>query len=781
MPTPHIEDLFRPRSASIRQLVSDFTGGFAIPQYQRPYRWDPEDIRRLIEDVIHGIDRIAAQSEGVSFIGTIITVAGVSGQHSTTPREATQVIDGQQRLSTILMIMIAVREQLPSGLPFANGLESQPDLHEWLAEQVTEARHQLGGCLAERREAGEDPFRRLPKIIRDIDDRWANRPQSARYISPIAHLLHSYLVGLDDDSGFVLTPPSAQFLPASPGSSIEDHKNLQLRYKQIEGYLKQVARGLEKDIPAHIDVESALGGGSSVMQSLFPTFTPDSGPELSQLALDNAHIAQPIRLLIFARFLLDRVVLTQINAQDEAYAFDLFDQLNTTGEPLTAFETFLPSVVREEGQSQYYQSESYRQMSTVSTLLGSQASATQKTTARLITIFMLAEAGRKIPEKHNDQRRFLAKRYRDQANTIQERRAMTRQLEDTALTYLKYWPDAVLARSVDDPAPVSADGATAFCLRFLDSINHTVTIAPLSRYVARWRTEPRPEGAEEIFRLTRAITAFSTMWRAAHGGTDGIDSRFRALMNQGVEGIVAPIGRTKADSHQERPLPAVRDVIRGLREILASAENYAFSTKEEWVELAGRRPIYDEQRQLARLLLLLAAHHAAPDGATGLTKDAGAADHLDMLSAGRWEDDRLATVEHVAPQAPADPDDWDPSCYSQPDTIHRLGNLTLVPIEENIWVSNRNWEEKRVLYDALSETAPDDAEAVLREASERGIEFSEEFKTTIHERRRPLPILRAVALFDGTWNAEFIQTRSRNLLSRAWSLLSSWLEYEEEH
>src|SRR3954470_14007814 len=66
-----IESLFRPSSASVRQLLSDMVGGFAIPAYQRPYRWKPADIRRLYESVMIGLERLKDDPKGVSFIGAV--------------------------------------------------------------------------------------------------------------------------------------------------------------------------------------------------------------------------------------------------------------------------------------------------------------------------------------------------------------------------------------------------------------------------------------------------------------------------------------------------------------------------------------------------------------------------------------------------------------------------------------------------------------------------------------------------------------------------------------
>ena len=58
-----------------------------------------------------------------------------------------------------------------------------------------------------------------------------------------------------------------------------------------------------------------------------------------------------IRLLLLASYLIRSVVLTVVEAPNEDIAFDIFDALNTTGEPLTALETLKPHIVRFEPKS----------------------------------------------------------------------------------------------------------------------------------------------------------------------------------------------------------------------------------------------------------------------------------------------------------------------------------------------------------------------------------------------------------------------------------------------
>jgi hypothetical protein len=760
--------------------MADHVGGFSIPSYQRPYRWEPQDIRRLIEDLVNGLDRIVTDANAVSFIGALITVSGVPNSHDTKPSDARQIIDGQQRLTTIAMLAMTLHNRLrrlPSSLePGPGDDDNRVAAKTWMLEQASEATQQLASCLAENKAYGDASFKALPKLVREISDRWSTKADLARYQSPIAHLLHKYACSLVDETEFVAEMPITYTVPGAPGASLEDHQLVLRRYEQIKGYVRQVARAIERDIPATVDLTHLLSPGSPTLMALFGEEDAAMVSALRQLVDGIPAAAEPLRILLLTKFLLERVALTQINAKDENYAFDLFDSLNSTGEPLTAFETFLPLVVMRETVDKYAASESYQHMADVSQLLSSSDADIQKQTARLITAFLLSDCGLKVSNRHNDQRRELSRRYDDLAETIDQRRAMTRHLADTAVCYFKLWLEGELVRALDDAGSDDWDVAAQFCLRFMKSINHTIVVAPLSRYFATYRVGGDEGARAELIAASTAMCAFSVLWRAAHGGTDGIDGEYRRLMSSGIGGVMQPLARTKVETHDPRDVRSVGELKAALRSLLATSTNAAFTTEDEWVNFSLKRPMYREQPELARFLLLTASHHAIPDADSGLTKDGAEADHTNMITPVRWTDDRMATLEHIAPQKRGVDTAWDDSLYGDVDTIHSIGNLTLVPLETNVLLGNRPWTEKQVLYRALSAEGPDVTDQVFDDAEASGLGFPVDLRTAIRERRRHLPVLTAVANFSGVWNAEFTRERGEHLLRRAYKILNGWLE-----
>ncbi|WP_199767875.1 DUF262 domain-containing protein [Chryseobacterium sp. Leaf394] len=85
---------------SISKLKDYF---FIVPDYQREYVWKPEDqVEQFLIDIDNEYDEDVTKQKGY-FIGSIIIVAN---------KEKFDVIDGQQRLTTIILTLCAFRDLL---------------------------------------------------------------------------------------------------------------------------------------------------------------------------------------------------------------------------------------------------------------------------------------------------------------------------------------------------------------------------------------------------------------------------------------------------------------------------------------------------------------------------------------------------------------------------------------------------------------------------------------------------------------------------------------------
>lgn len=91
---------FKPDKLTVRQVLTDSYNFYTIPEYQRPFKWREKHIERFIKDIKESMDT------GGYFIGSIILVKKTDGY---------DIIDGQQRLTTLLLIFSAFYHKYGSG------------------------------------------------------------------------------------------------------------------------------------------------------------------------------------------------------------------------------------------------------------------------------------------------------------------------------------------------------------------------------------------------------------------------------------------------------------------------------------------------------------------------------------------------------------------------------------------------------------------------------------------------------------------------------------------
>jgi uncharacterized protein with ParB-like and HNH nuclease domain len=96
---------------SDKLLVKDvFTKWFRIPEYQRPYVWDKDQVFELLDDVMQARN---ANPESQYFLGSMV-LQKKEKQDGTTNYIEYDLLDGQQRLTTLFLITAVVRDLTPS-------------------------------------------------------------------------------------------------------------------------------------------------------------------------------------------------------------------------------------------------------------------------------------------------------------------------------------------------------------------------------------------------------------------------------------------------------------------------------------------------------------------------------------------------------------------------------------------------------------------------------------------------------------------------------------------
>lgn len=98
-----MEDVFKPQSLTVGKLFGNVDALYQIPRYQRPYSWGDDQLTKLWED----LQEARQNNEPNYFLGSVITAK---------PEEASNyldIVDGQQRLTTLLILLCVCRDLYP--------------------------------------------------------------------------------------------------------------------------------------------------------------------------------------------------------------------------------------------------------------------------------------------------------------------------------------------------------------------------------------------------------------------------------------------------------------------------------------------------------------------------------------------------------------------------------------------------------------------------------------------------------------------------------------------
>lgn len=90
---------------------------FVIPEYQRPYAWSDEQIQVLFDDLTEYTNNTNEDDESTYFLGTIVSYENENHEQ--------EIIDGQQRITTLFLLLRAVYTKLEKSGSEANFLKSQ--------------------------------------------------------------------------------------------------------------------------------------------------------------------------------------------------------------------------------------------------------------------------------------------------------------------------------------------------------------------------------------------------------------------------------------------------------------------------------------------------------------------------------------------------------------------------------------------------------------------------------------------------------------------------------
>ena len=85
-------------------IADVFQAFYAVPEYQREYVWGAEQVEQLLEDIKSELADSDPEHAPEYFIGSIVVCPG--------QRKVFDLIDGQQRMTTLFLILCALRDQI---------------------------------------------------------------------------------------------------------------------------------------------------------------------------------------------------------------------------------------------------------------------------------------------------------------------------------------------------------------------------------------------------------------------------------------------------------------------------------------------------------------------------------------------------------------------------------------------------------------------------------------------------------------------------------------------
>ena len=185
------------------QLVSIFNDNyrFEIPDYQRPYAWTTEQTGALLDDLLHAIGDVESVSEAAPyFLGSIVTIKnGLQPQ--------AQIVDGQQRLTTLTVLLCVLRE-------LASSDSDRNDTHNYIYAPGRESAGIQGHyrlTVRERdREFFQNNIQQMGRLSSLLDRPPASLPDSQRRMLENARYLYNALAEREEKLRKILTQFLAQ-------------------------------------------------------------------------------------------------------------------------------------------------------------------------------------------------------------------------------------------------------------------------------------------------------------------------------------------------------------------------------------------------------------------------------------------------------------------------------------------------------------------------------------------------------------------------------------------
>jgi hypothetical protein len=759
-----ISKAFSPSSEPISNFFQQPGVAYYIPLYQREYSWESENVEQLMEDIFNGVrslvdDPAELRDRAIHFMGTVILFQESNPKQNIQPRDdralptrIDNVIDGQQRISTIAILACVLLKHLlnlRAGLPTEIKFDS-------LRTEIDSKRDLLIELFSVDIKRGSPT--RKPIIVRGSVDGWTfDGSDSDNYSSGVSSFIAATIRAYSAGSIAALKPPA--------------DKRVARNIKEMEKWIKKIIDTSDSDENDYPKAKKII---SEIPEESLWTYPR---PELREY-IDGTYegagneaivIASLIQFFAFIHYFSERCCFTVIKPVSEEWAFDMFQSLNASGTPLTAIETFKPLVVNyisQEGK-QFKDTESNTHFSKVDNLIGEIGTSAKKNklTDDFLTTFALLHDGYTLSSQFSLQRRYLNERLA-RAQDSGGREELIRQMGELASYWnsaLGFEPNNQLAIDGLDSLSQSQKDVSGFCVVFLRDSGHKMANAILSRFYSAVLREGSAQAANNFADACKAVAAFYFLWRSAKSNS-GLDDLYRRLLRlgdpeSGIPAMAAIYGQENLN-------------VGMLKSFLVIALG-ELSDKEKWLERSKQNLRYDQAKPMSKFALFLSAHDTIPDPlCPGLMKE-GKPGTRDIMNARSWCSPDFKTIEHIAPAKGKA--SWDGELYDN-DRFQLVGNLTLLPGDVNSSLGKNNWTVKSIYYRHLAEKDLGKLQALESEAIAHGVDLQPHtlaILTNSSYSHHMEPIVSVPT--GGSWNRALVEARTKRVCEISWGRVAPWL------
>jgi len=200
-------ELFKPESKTIKEIFGDTNSFYTMPEYQRPYSWDDERVSILWDDIKTSYENFYESTSNNDnpvidenyFLGSIILTPSKYGY---------DVVDGQQRLTTLTILFCVIRDLFPELNKDAN-ISTDPEaitideIKDFISYKDKRERLRLLTHITHQNDLQNE-------IIRKEGILWPDKftktdKQNKKYMNT-ARLFRDYLNDLNEKSPEVIVP-----------------------------------------------------------------------------------------------------------------------------------------------------------------------------------------------------------------------------------------------------------------------------------------------------------------------------------------------------------------------------------------------------------------------------------------------------------------------------------------------------------------------------------------------------------------------------------------------